>query len=190
MTERRIPAEVLREARRKDSTRKRERVLSVVDQMLSEGDPVTFASVARTAGVSNWLVYAEGVREHIEKARAQQAHKAVQDRQAGVTASTASLQTDLELARAEIRRLREERDKLKAAMQRGLGRQLNQATNAELVARIEELTQIAQRLTAERDSLRGEKAGLEKSVEVANDDLAAARTALRNMMRDQNRPIG
>jgi hypothetical protein len=31
--------------------------------MLRSGDPVSFAAVARTARVSTWLVYAEGVRE-------------------------------------------------------------------------------------------------------------------------------
>ncbi len=66
MTAKRAPADVLREARKQDSLAKRMRVLAVVDDMKANGDPMTFLAVARKAGVSNWLVYAEGVREHIE----------------------------------------------------------------------------------------------------------------------------
>jgi len=33
------------------------------------GETITFPAVARAAGVSTWLVYAKGVREHIEAAR-------------------------------------------------------------------------------------------------------------------------
>ena len=37
--------------------------------MKAEDEPITLLGVAKSAGVSNWLVYAEGVREHIEAAR-------------------------------------------------------------------------------------------------------------------------
>ena len=49
----REPAQVLREARQKDSDRKRSKVFKTVDTMRRAGTPITFASVARTAGVSN-----------------------------------------------------------------------------------------------------------------------------------------
>jgi hypothetical protein len=39
------------------------------------GETITFPAVARAAGVSTWLVYAKGVREHIEAARGRQAIK-------------------------------------------------------------------------------------------------------------------
>ncbi|MFD0443921.1 hypothetical protein ACFQ10_17980 [Streptomyces indonesiensis] len=73
MTAKRTPADVLREARKQDSLAKRTRVLAVVDEMKAKGEPITFLGVAKAAGVSNWLVYAEGVREHIEAARKSQA---------------------------------------------------------------------------------------------------------------------
>ncbi|MDJ1133936.1 hypothetical protein [Streptomyces iconiensis] len=103
-----------------------------------------------------------------------------------VPASSASLRTELELAQAEVRSLRGERDKLKAALQRNLGHQLDRAGNAELVARIDELTAISRQLTVERDALRGEKADLEKRLEEAHDDLAAARMSLRDRIRREN----
>jgi hypothetical protein len=65
--------EALHAARKRDSQTKRAHVRSTVEKMLLEGDPVTFTTVARTARVSTWLVYAEGVREHIQAAIKQQA---------------------------------------------------------------------------------------------------------------------
>ena len=68
----RTPAEALRAARQRDSQDKRAKVLAVVEDMVRREEPVTFAAVAKEAGVSNWLVYAEGVRERIEQARRRQ----------------------------------------------------------------------------------------------------------------------
>ncbi|MEU8482310.1 DUF6262 family protein [Streptomyces sp. NPDC048641] len=190
MTVSRTPAEVLAESRRRDSRTKRQRVLSVVEQLLAQGDPVTFAAVARTAGVSNWLVCADGVREHIDKARAQQASRPARDRQSGGTASTASLRTDLELFRTEIRALREERDKLKAVLQRSLGQQLDQAVTKDLVARIDELTSHNHELTTQLQQVQQDNTQLQLRLEEAEDDLAAARTSLRRMIRDESRSNG
>jgi len=187
MTVPRTPAEVLAESRRRDSRTKRQRVLAVVEQLLSQGDPVTFAAVARIAGVSNWLVYADGVREHIEKARAQQASRPARDRQSGGTASTASLRTDLELSRTEIRALREERDKLRAALQRSLGQQLDQVTTKDLVARIDELTSHNHVLSTQLQQVQQENVRLQQRLQETEDDLAAARTSLRRMIRDESR---
>ncbi len=59
--------------------------------MKATGEPMTFLGVARAAGVSNWLVCAEGVREHIEIARKGQQGTQRRERQAGAMASAASL---------------------------------------------------------------------------------------------------
>ena len=45
----RTPADVLREARRRDSDRKRDQVFRAVDAMKRDGTPISFAAVARTA---------------------------------------------------------------------------------------------------------------------------------------------
>ena len=73
-----------------------------VDTMRRDGSLITFASVARTAGVSHWLVYADGVREYIENARNAQADQPARDQRVGRIASDASLRTDLDLARKII----------------------------------------------------------------------------------------
>ncbi|RSM64907.1 hypothetical protein DMB66_18405 [Actinoplanes sp. ATCC 53533] len=154
--------------------------------MLSHGEPVTFAAVAKQAGVSNWLVYAVGVREHIAAARQQQAGAPARAKAAGVTASQASLRTELELSRADNKRIRAERDTLKEAMRRQLGRQLDQIGAADLITRINELTAQAERVEGENAQLRTENDALKGRLVLADDDLIAARTSLRQMIRARN----
>lgn len=60
-------------ARARDSQDKRQRALAAVQALEAAGKPVTFPAVARAAHVSSWLVYAHGVREHVEAARHRQA---------------------------------------------------------------------------------------------------------------------
>ncbi|WP_328863944.1 DUF6262 family protein [Streptomyces virginiae] len=186
MSAKRKPSEVLADARRRDSRAKRAKVLAVVDEMAGRGDTVTFASVAKAAGVSNWLVYAEGVREHIEAARKKQASQPRRETRSGMSSSTASLRTDLELSKQQVAALRAERDQLKAALQRQLGQQLDQVGAADLVARVDELTRQHEELAAERDTLRREKTELAERLTETEEDLAAARSSLRRMIRTEN----
>jgi seryl-tRNA synthetase len=182
----RTPADVLREARRKDSLAKRTKVLAVVDQMKARDEPITFLGVARAAGVSNWLVYAAGVREHIEAARKGQVGRKGREQRAGRTVSAASLATDLEITRAELRRVRDERDRLKAKVQRGLGHQVTQAGTAELAARIKELTAGLQQQDTELNQARAQITNLTSERDAALDEVAGLRAALRQMTRQQN----
>jgi chromosome segregation ATPase len=186
VTGKRAPADVLREARKKDSLAKRSRVLAVIDEMKAKDEPITFLGVARAARVSNWLVYADGVREHVEAARKGQAGRQARTRQAGTTASAASLATDLEITRAELRRTRDERDRLKAKVQRGLGHQVTQAGTTELAARIRDLTARIGQQDAELAQARTQLAGLTAERDTALDEVAALRAALRQMTRQQN----
>jgi len=183
----RTPGDVLRETRKKDSQTKRAKVLATVDAMKARGEPITFLAVARAAGVSNWLVYAEGVREHIETAMKGQTKAERRTRQAGRDASAASLATDLALVREENKALREERDRLKKAVQRSLGAQLDQAGTKELTARVNQLLAEVERLALERDGIRDERDGLKRQLTETQDDLAAAREAGKRMLKQINR---
>jgi len=183
----RTPGDVLRETRKKDSQTKRAKVLATVDTMKAKGDPITFLAVARAAGVSRWLVYAEGVREHIEAAMKSQAKSERRTKQAGRDASAASLATDLALLREENKALREERDRLKKAVQRSLGAQLEQAGTKELTARVNELLAAVERITRERDKIRTERDDLQRRLRETEDDLAAARAAGKEMFKRINR---
>ncbi|WP_433381428.1 DUF6262 family protein [Streptosporangium sp. CA-115845] len=116
-TVKRTPAQVLREARARDSEIKRGRVLKTLEEMSEAGEKITFLKLARTARVSNWLVYAEGLREHIEEAIEKQG-RPVREAELGSGTSAEALAADLELATAELRTLRAERDRLKAGTAR------------------------------------------------------------------------
>lgn len=183
----RTPAEVLKAARQRDSADKRGRVLKAVQDMLRDNRRITFAAVAREADVSSWLVYAPGLRERIDQARARQAAQGHQDQQSGRKVSTASEQTDLLLARQEIKRLRTENGQLRQQARVHLGQQVEQLGNHDLVARINELTEENLRLsTAERQATT-ENTGLRQRVTELEDELTAARTSLRRMIRNENR---
>ncbi|MFE5539884.1 DUF6262 family protein [Streptomyces sp. NPDC056492] len=183
----RTPAEILKAARQRDSADKRGRVLKAVQDMLHDNRRITFATVAREAGVSSWLVYAPGLRERIDQARARQAAQGHHDQQSGRKVSTASEQTDLLLARQEIKRLRTENDQLRQQARVHLGQQVEQLGNHDLVDRVNELTEENLRLsTAERQATT-QNAELQQRVAELEDDLAAARTSLRRMIRDQSR---
>ncbi|PKV78321.1 DUF6262 family protein [Nocardia fluminea] len=187
MTAARTPAQVLQEARERGSRDKRSRVLAVVDDMITRNHQITFAGVARAAAVSNWLVYAPGIREHIDQARARQQARPRHDRESGATASPEGLRTDLALARAEIVRLRAERDQLKATVQRQLGQQLDQLHTTDLITRIDELTEQNKTLATALETTKRTNTTLQEQLTETQDDLAAARTSLRRMIKGENR---
>ncbi len=186
MTDKRTPGDVLREARRKDSLTKRTHVLAVVDDMKAKGEPISFLAVAKKAGVSNWLVYAQGVREHIEAARASQAGTRRREHQAGASVSPASLAVDLELTRAELKQVRDERDRLKAKVQRGLGQQIDQAGNVELETRIRELGDELRQSAEALAQSRAERDRLQNELDEALDTLGGLRASIKQMMREQS----
>ncbi|MGW1506930.1 DUF6262 family protein [Streptomyces mirabilis] len=182
----RTPAEVLKAARQRDSADKRGRVLKAVQDMLRDNRRITFAAVAREADVSSWLVYAPGLRERIDQARTRQAAQGHQDQQSGRKVSTASEQTDLLLARQEIKRLRTENGHLRQQALVHLGQQVDQLGNHDLVDRINELAEENLRLSTAERQATAENTQLRQQITELEDDLAAARTSLRRMIREKN----
>lgn len=174
------------QARRRDSDTKRARVLATLERMQDEDIPITFASVAHQAGVSTWLVYAPGVRDHIDHARARQIRQPPSE-PAG-DAHTRDLHADLALARAEIRRLRTERTQHQQQLRLALGARLDNLAKADLVARVDELTHTNAELGTSNDQLQSDNRVLTARVGELEDDLAAARTSLRRMIRTNNTP--
>jgi hypothetical protein len=174
------------QARRRDSDTKRAHVLATLERMQDEDVPITFASVAKQAGVSTWLVYASGVREHIDHARAHQIRQPPPNSTGDALAH--DLHADLALARAEIRRLRAEREQHQQQLRLALGARLDNLAKVDLVARVDELNHTNGELVATTDQLRSDNQALTTRVSELEDDLAAARTSLRRMIRDENRP--
>ena len=179
-------------ARAKDSHDKRQRALAAVQALEAAGTPVTVTAVAAAARVSTWLVYADGIREHVEAARHRQAerggsgpgHAAPPAPAEPVTQQ--SLRTDLTMARDEIRRLRAERDKLLSRLRRQLGAEIEGPERAELIARVTTLETASRQLAAERDARTAEASHAQRQVRELQDELTAARESLRRVIRQAN----
>ncbi|MGH3888193.1 MAG: DUF6262 family protein [Pseudonocardiaceae bacterium] len=182
----------LHAARAKDSHDKRRRALAAIQALETAGTPVTAAAVANAAGVSSWLVYANGVREHLEAARRRQTEHG------GTPTSTvppgnhapvtpASLRTDLAVAREQIRQLRAERDKLRHRLRLQLGAEIEGPDRAELITRVANLEALGRQLAAERDARTAETHLAQQHARDLEDDLTAARESLRRVIKSQNR---
>jgi len=180
----------LQAARAKDSAHKRQRALAVIEALEASGSPITFAAVAKAAAVSTWLVYADGVREHVDAARQRQADHATPcpSRPPDTPRTTpVSLRTDLAVARQEIGRLRAERDKLAQRLRLKLGAEIEGPDKLQLITRVGDLETVNRQLVAERDALAVEAATATRRVGELEDDLCAARESLRRVIKDQNR---
>lgn len=174
----------LAEARRRHSLDKRARVLTVLATLEKQGKPLTFAAVARAARVSTWLTYAPGVREHIEAAQLRQAHSTPPSGTASPP-SHLSLRTELEIARQEIKELRDERDRLQAALRHQLGQQLDAIHAPDTAARAD-LNALNQDLTRRLEEAASQNATFRARITALEEDLTAARTSLRRMIRTEN----
>ena len=182
----------LKAARAKDSNDKRRRVLQTLNAMETAGQPITAAAVAAAAGVSTWLVYADGIREHLDAARHRQAADgdppaATGTHTGGQQVTAAGLCTDLAVARHEIHRLRTDLDKLRGRLRLQLGAEIEQPDRAELIARVAALEAASRQYLAERDARASEADTAQRRVEQLEDDLTAARESLRRVIRDTNR---
>jgi chromosome segregation ATPase len=128
--------------------------------------------------VSTWLAYADGVREHVDAAIQCQVAQPACDGRAGLTAGSGSLATDLQLAREQIELLRAERDKLRDHIRDRLGEQPGQISS-KTARRADRRTHHHQASTANRK--------LQARVDELEENLAAARTSLRRVLKETNR---
>jgi hypothetical protein len=180
----------LRAARRQDSTDKRQRARDAIAALEAAGTPITAAAVASTAGVSTWLIYSSGLREHLDGARRRQRRRTVNPVAAATEQAQpapASLHTDLALARDQIRRLRAERDQLRHRLRLQLGAELDGPDRGELITRLADMENLTRQLLAERDTRAAEANTAQQRITELEDDLTAARDSLRQVIKSQNR---
>ncbi|WP_133298444.1 DUF6262 family protein [Tsukamurella pulmonis] len=175
-------------ARRAAAAHKQAVTVACVDEMVTEGDHVSFTSVHRAAGVSTWFVYNNpAVRRAIETA--------MQEQQAQSTSTISrpntpvddrtmrGLRTELANARSEIRDLRAERDRLRRRLQRDLGDQLDARSSQELAEELHRLNAENAGLRTELQTATVELATTKHDRDDAIADRDGAHLALRQMMR-------
>lgn len=172
----------LAQARARISADKRQRALDAITTLERDGHPVTHTTVARSAAVSTWLTYTDTIRQHIQAARPAPSRTSP----AINPSTTATLRTELELARQQIKQLRQERDQVQTAVRHQLGRQLDALATHDLTTRIDELTHHNHQLADQLQQATEENTALHARTASLEQDLAAARTSLRRMIRTEN----
>ncbi|WP_367326008.1 DUF6262 family protein [Streptomyces sp. HUAS ZL42] len=173
-------------ARRRDSLDKRQRTLTALATLEQQGNKITFTAVARAAGVSTWLTYTPGIREHIENAQHRQRQTTAASPTTTPPTPPAALRAELALAREEIRALRQDKQRLTGIIQQQLGHQLDTLDTRHLGDRVDELTQENQQLADKLRHATDDNHTLHAHVAELEADLAAARTSLRRMIRAEN----
>jgi hypothetical protein len=182
----------LKASRRRDSATKRRRAAEVLQAMVETGEPITFPAVARRAGVSVSLLYADAdLVGRLSEARSRQQVAGSQRAwrlPARSLVTEQSLRADLANANDQVRRLREEVALLRERMARALGDDADRASGRTTSPLLDELEERTADLEADNAQLRGRIAELETALRETNETLGAARAVNRQLMGEINRP--
>jgi hypothetical protein len=182
----------LKRSRRQDSLSKRRKARDTLQAMIDAGEPVTFPAVARRAGVSVSLLYADSeLAGRLTEARRRQRDAGVDRAWRLPTRSLIteqSLRADLANAKYHIRRLSEELALLRDRLAHQLGAETDNATGRVASPLLDQLEQQAADLDADNARLRQRIAELEDALRESNDTLEAARAMNRELMTEINRP--
>jgi chromosome segregation ATPase len=181
----------LRQVRRRDSRTKRRQAFKALETMVEAGEPITFPAVARRAGVSVSLLYADAeLAGRIGGARARQ-RQAGQDRawQLPIRSlvTEASLRADLANAKEQNRQLVEELTALKHRLARDLGAEADVVAGRQRSPLLDQLEERAAELEADNHQLRERVRRLEADIRELTDTLEAARGLNRDLMQEVNR---
>jgi chromosome segregation ATPase len=181
----------LRRARRQVSRAKREQAADALAVMEREAAPINFPAVARRAGVSVSLLYADvALSSRIATARDRQ-------RQAGNTrtgrlparslVTEESLRTELAYAKERARRLAEEVGALRERLSRHLGAAGDIARGEALSPLVDQLEQRNAELEADNHRHQKRISQLESEIRELSENLDAARAVNRDLMSELNR---
>lgn len=181
----------LRRARRTDARLKRQQALDAIEAIEASGEPISFPAVARRAGVSVSLLYADReLAGRIAAARDRQ-RQAGRDRAWQLPARSLvtkqSLRVELANAKDQVRRLTEEVAALRKRLARQLGAEADAARGLALAPALDELEQRAAELEAENHRQREQIARLDADGRELADTLEAARAMNRELMNELNR---
>lgn len=181
----------LRRARRNDSRTKRQRAAEVLSEMEQSGEPITFPAVARRAGVSVSLLYADttlSVRIATARDRQRQAGTERAWRTPSHSLLTEqSLRTELANTKDRARRLGEEVALLRQRLSRHLGADAEAAREEGHRPLLDQLEQRAAELETDNHRQRQRIAQLEAEAKELTETLDAARAMNRELMSELNR---
>jgi hypothetical protein len=163
-------------ARRRDSTRRRQRVLSALDQMAAAGQEISVSAVARAAGVDRSFLY----RHHDLRAQIHARAAAPENNPASTAASKQSLLADLANLREQNQRLRRQNTDLTARLSEVLGEEVFRASG---IGRTDETATLRTRA----GQLEQQVLDLRQELEERTGDLHASRAANRDLMTLANR---
>ena len=163
--------------RQADSARRRQRVITAIDQASTRGSEISVSGIARTAGVDRTFLYRH--RDLLEKIHLLEASPPATGETPGPAVTRASLQADLLAAHERAARLNARIRQLEKRLSQALGEQAWQqsglGTPADTDALNNKITQLEQ-----------QAAGLRLQLSERDDELAAARAANRELMAQLN----
>ncbi|MEJ8652674.1 DUF6262 family protein [Streptomyces sp. MS1.AVA.3] len=166
------------EGRRADTGRRRQRVLTALAQAAKDGSDVSVAAIVRRAGVDRTFLYRH--RDLLGQVHAQAAEPPTTPGGHDPAVSRASLQADLLAADARTARLAAQVRRLEARLSEVLG---DQVWHESGIGGPEDTEQLKARIT----TLEQQMIDLELKRQERDDDLAAARSANRELMAQLNR---
>jgi cell division protein FtsB len=174
--------EALTMARRRDSTRRRQRVLTALDKLTGAGEEISVAAVARAAGVDRSFLYRHhDLRAQVLERAAQSLPDASMPRTTQV--SRQSLLADLANLRAHNERLRRQVTRLSRRLSEALGEEVFRASGLDGPEDTEELRRRV-------GDLEQTVLDLRQQLEERTEELDAARTTNRELMAEVNRLPG
>ena len=170
------PPQALIATRRRDSTRRRQRVLDALGQLAAAGQEISVSAVARAAKVDRSFLY----RHHDLRAQIHARAAAPGTSPASTAASRQSLLADLANLREQNQRLRKQNTGLTARLSEVLGEEVFRASG---IGRADD----TEALRARAGQLEQQMLDLRQELEERTDDLNAARAANRDLMSLANR---
>lgn len=173
-------------AKKKESKTKHALVRKAITRLINSSDLLTVSSVARAAGVSRWLIYnTPELKTAVTRAAVQQrATWAQGHEQAGITPKGAV--TELLRLQERLATVTRQRDHYKRAVNTNLAEALAGRTPEQMASYISELES---QLSSERKGTEQARTAislLEAQVEELNDQLRAAQSINRTMMKQRN----
>ena len=181
----------LQRARRREGQAKRGRALAALQAMTEASEAIGFPAVARRAGVSVSLLYADrDLLARIADARDRQ-RQAGAERAARLPTRSlvteASLRTDLANAKEQNRHLSEELAVLRDRLARELGADADHFRGRPTNPALDMLEERAAELETDNARLRQQVGQLEADTSELADNLDAAREMNRELMNEVNR---